>query len=841
MTEFINTPFLFTAPVRKYKANDPYYWEVDNIPIEQLEQNCLWLKDQLDFLLNGGQEEFTAGGGGGPEPAQGGGIGQGQGRQTTNGGGGGGGIVGGTGAGRVGASTANIHRANFADLRPSVAGSTVSVEAGRFSARINDAYTLSESLSKPAFNSGTNYVGEGSNYFTTDPVAVRTAVNKIYSGSTSLRLNGLIERFSQYPINGVQLGGQVGTGGSVVGTGIANNSWTGFPLIDHPKFYDMLQFIFTNSRNNISYTESIAMDFTKRWRGVARTSIVDVTGTINATIPPFDSNDFFYVDSNGTTQTIPNVSQRIDLVFIYSKPVDQGSTTVISQGTAATLTEPTLGVLVGAGLGVNLNTSATGEYATVVKNGDGTDPTLADAFMLASKSDTTVADGGFTLRDGTKVYGSFPSPDDLLNLAPLLANELSTGDWRTIGQSVMPVAYVVVDSTQNGTIPTKNLIDIRPFFRTTELTYDERAGIAGATPSLSLANPAIGRRELATHIDTAVNAAVGTGDGGGQGTPPLIPRVVGGGYVWGGKKWGPEGAITSGMEDAGTWLENGTYNLSYNNVPDNPDWDYATWSQYLDATKAGAGTYKNDFMNFKYAINRNITGNDSTLDFQEPGDGEAVFTNSLGTSIGNGLSDGQDGLPAPVMMYWVKKRFWFTLPEGFSTYCVRASLANCVPLTQSGFGRNSTRNFESAGTEGVWINKGTGWFEINVGWVGPDPYAESGEQWAGWASDTVKAPSFPSCQRKSDRFRSWACLYPELGVTTVADGNASTETEGTSQTGFVPHLDANPEIKVDKVGSCTYPTVIFEVVGFPTGWENNGFQLYDSNMPHNGTATITLR
>ena len=38
MADFTNSPFIFTAPVRKYKANDPYYWEIDNIPIQQLKK-----------------------------------------------------------------------------------------------------------------------------------------------------------------------------------------------------------------------------------------------------------------------------------------------------------------------------------------------------------------------------------------------------------------------------------------------------------------------------------------------------------------------------------------------------------------------------------------------------------------------------------------------------------------------------------------------------------------------------------------------------------------------------------------------------------------------------------
>jgi len=45
--------FRFTDPLRYFKANDPYYFEVDNIPLKQLQENCLWLKDQLTKSTQG--------------------------------------------------------------------------------------------------------------------------------------------------------------------------------------------------------------------------------------------------------------------------------------------------------------------------------------------------------------------------------------------------------------------------------------------------------------------------------------------------------------------------------------------------------------------------------------------------------------------------------------------------------------------------------------------------------------------------------------------------------------------------------------------------------------------
>ena len=99
--------------------------------------------------------------------------------------------------------------------------------------------------------------------------------------------------------------------------------------------------------------------FIKRWRGVARTAIVDVPSELEIEIPAFDPEEFFYIDSNNIKQTLDGPTQRIDLVFIYSKPIDQPSTKVPSyaEGTARTLTAPALGIVKGAGVGLDRRTS----------------------------------------------------------------------------------------------------------------------------------------------------------------------------------------------------------------------------------------------------------------------------------------------------------------------------------------------------------------------------------------------------------------------------------------------------------------------------------------------------
>ena len=813
--------FIFTAPVRKFKANDPYYWEVDNIPLSQLEENCLYLRDAVDALQEqGGEEAFTVGGGGG-----------------------GGNSGGGVGAGRTSNAQGSVTRSSILDLKPTVAGSVVSVAPGRFTARVNDAATLTEALSRPVLNADAEYLGQGTNWMMWNQVALKASIDKIVSvaAGDSLRLNGLFGYLSNYSVDNVGLGNYASIGNTVTDTLMAaNTAWTGFPLITTGKVYHMLNNIFRNTANNMTYNQPLAELFTERWRGVTRTAVVDVPTTLTVTVPEYNANDYFKVAADGTKSTLGGDTQRIDLIFLYTKPIDQGSTKIISGGAVETTTVPKLGILLGAGLGLDFSTNTNGEYATIIRNSDST--TEADAYMLASKADIANTTGGILLSDGTTLNGSFPAPDDILNLAPLLANDINSTDLRLVGQSILPIAYVAVTAAQAGNIPTSHLIDIRPLWRTAELTYNERAGIAGAMPALSLANPAVGKRAVDAFINKAVTNALGTATRVDAKAGPIVPRALGGGYVWGGKRYGPEGAITAAMQDGGNWFSNGVYGMSYNQLPDSPDWDWATWTQYLDGTKDGAGLHKNDWINFKYTVNRS-SDDDSTLDFQEPGatTDSSIFTNSFGTDMGKGATQSDTGEPSPLMMYWVKKRFWITLPTGFSNYCVKTSLVNCVSLAQGGLGRNSNREFESGGTQGVWVTKGAGWFEINVSWVGPDPYQGAGEHWDGWSTDSTKGASFPSSDRDTTKFRSWAVQHPGLSVTGVAAGNATNTMDGIASTGYVPANNANPEIKVDSIGVCTYPTISFEVLGFPSSWNNNGFLLFDSNMPHDGTTQLPLK
>jgi hypothetical protein len=240
-----------------------------------------------------------------------------------------------------------------------------------------------------------------------------------------------------------------------------------------------------------------------------------VENQLDIIIPEFSEGDYPIEDTN----FVPSV--RVDLLFIYTVPIDASATTIakaLDTTTPVTLTKPALGIVKGAGV-VSL-------YAKSMDGQTWTGDKVDSAFLQDGKyRDNQYTVGNFLQRDinesfdqfgntqitspigdhnkdiGTAgVFTNFPSPDDLMNLSPYLVDELhGTPSLSHIGQSVLPIAYIFV---QNGatSLSNDNLLDIRPFFRTAELTYNERAGLAAANPPASLANPYVTDRDVQRRI-----------------------------------------------------------------------------------------------------------------------------------------------------------------------------------------------------------------------------------------------------------------------------------------------------------------------------------------------------
>jgi hypothetical protein len=328
--------------------------------------------------------------------------------------------------------------------------------------------------------------------------------------------------------------------------------------------------------------------FIKRWRGAIRTSIVDVSGELSVTVPDFSEGDFYYDDESGNRQQLA-ANQRIDLVFIYSKAIDQSETTLPERGTGnvnRVIRKPVLGILKGAGIGVSKNAAVGQDSVTDLNSLDGT------PIMLAHPGDETSPNTGFETSTAGIIRGSFPSPDDLLNLAPVLSENLESDSIALIGQSILPVAYIRATNA-GGTvdiIEENDVIDIRPFFRTTELAYNERAGIAAATPQVSISNPVVTessldkvRREVYADLKSRID---------NLDIPEESPsRVVGAGSICGGMRYGPEGAlfrqaapnILGGQLQTTNWNDLADaaetfFNYLPGSITFDPGWDIAPWA-----------------------------------------------------------------------------------------------------------------------------------------------------------------------------------------------------------------------------------------------------------------------
>ena len=111
-------------------------------------------------------------------------------------------------------------------------------------------------------------------------------------------------------------------------------------------------------------------------------------------------------------------------------------------------------------------------------------------------------------------FGTVPAPDDVVNVnfaRSLLANGEIVQSLDDLGYSnkngnfFLPVAYVFVPQShvEGNPIPEQYLKDIRPFFRTAELTYPERQAIVGALKP-SLRNPFVTEEHAKELVDSAI-------------------------------------------------------------------------------------------------------------------------------------------------------------------------------------------------------------------------------------------------------------------------------------------------------------------------------------------------
>ena len=458
---FTPSRYLFTDPPRYFKANDPYYYEVDNIPLKQIQENCLWLRDQMVGLE---------------------------------------------------LSLTGVPLSKILDLQPSVSNADriIRVNPGKFSARVNDAFGLSPLFSQinngPVVDITRPTIYEPPDITVTDAafstIVAATVENLFYS-------NGL---YDQLQTHGSQMLGDYATAGGQI-----TFNYDPYWLDEPPLTFSDLPKIKTAVWQQISHQPSLqqlAVDFTRRWHGVFRTAVVNVSEPLSVEIPPFNISDFIDNDAN-----LHDPQVRIDLVFIYTHPIDAAQTYLAqdADGAPEVISVPRLGVVKGAGQiltpqnqalnitgGTGIGSPSWLQQSTNTSKYYSTSAALEPSQDLAIQAPLAdqVGDGITNPPFPGKTTGlSFPSPDDLLNLAPLIVQGAMESDLVTIGQSVLPICYVIVKKDSTVLLDT-DIIDIRPFLRTAELAYNERAGIGAANPPLSMGNPATGKAELYQSLET---------------------------------------------------------------------------------------------------------------------------------------------------------------------------------------------------------------------------------------------------------------------------------------------------------------------------------------------------
>ena len=817
--------YRFTDPVRLFKANDPYYFEVDNIPLKQLQENCLWLRDQV-------RKDST--------------------------------------------KLLGVKRSDLDELRPFATGGdrVIRVKPGRYTARVNDASqktplaylnkVMGEAIgdvdawSTALPNPGNAPLGQNA--------ALQAALEtfKTTLSQNAMGMTGLVERAFTWPVinsdtpidsDGVDLV-DMGYGGEDVNIPGGGASYS--PMVvsqaliwaksqgSTASTYALPSFETTNPNNGWAKFPRTESYFIKRWRGVSRLAIVDVDDEISIEVPQFDPDDFSYVNADGGTTQVEGVASRIDLVFIYSKPIDASSTTLLKPDGKQSITKPTLGIVRGAGVKTNFKESSTFTKDYINSMG-------SENKILAHPADQNNTNMGFTSTSAndiaSDVRGSFPAPDDILNLAPLISEKLEDNAFELVGQSILPVAYVWVQSGSQVVLST-DVIDIRPLFRTAELAYNERAGIGAAFPQLSLANPAVGKGQLDYEIKRVYDDLKGRVDVlGSESSVQTEINTLATGYVFGGWNFGPEGALynyyqgvfaetETTSDDSEVYIKQyvrSKYGIGSTaasiGIPSYPDWDLSQWCIEQDIDSKGL--YPNDYIN-TFLSEQNGADPDNSI---VAGSNKQI-TNTDGTTEGGGVPArlqnfkntlGQPDTRSTVNFHYVSKKIKFNRPSWLADYKVDVDLINCLAENNRGAGPN--RNINGS-YFGHWVEKGYDEFTIYVAFV-----ADTNTGLAGTSTPGFPAPhsltstsggkkkkttnTITVSQRDGERFSGFV-----VPVSDILYSNTQPLSSG-NRSGYV----GNP-----RIAKCTYPTVMWSITGVPL--EDAPF-LY-GNL--NGTnPTITLK
>ena len=213
-------------------------------------------------------------------------------------------------------------------------------------------------------------------------------------------------------------------------------------------------------------------------KAAARTAVVKYEDLDSLGIPTFDNDDF-------TDSDAPEF--RIDLLYIQASP-SMDETNNIRPRFGNLEDTARLGYLKGGYFRMD---EYGGRNIGEILTADGLDGKVAGL----SQVDVAGRSAGTVPAPDDVVNGSYKSPDTATGFAshtpgisPISLDLWAERQMDNLGVFCLPVAYVRVPRgySAGDVLPADNIIDIRPFFRSTELTLSERQAIATSySPSLN--------------------------------------------------------------------------------------------------------------------------------------------------------------------------------------------------------------------------------------------------------------------------------------------------------------------------------------------------------------------
>lgn len=353
---------------------------------------------------------------------------------------------------------------------------------------------------------------------------------------------------------------------------------------------------------NMLNTTTLTGEFVRETHGLARTAIVEFYANSDnsskfANIASFEAADFNRADSP---------SERLDLIYI------KGTKALDTDGdTPYTSTEYKQDQIPAASIGVIKGAYFRTDTAGGVRlNG----PRFTDATSRLDGRITGMSRADIPRNTTLPGFGSVPMPEDLINFAWHRNYEESAQHVTntTLAQRqvekecafAIPVAYVRVPSNYvaGQPIPLANVIDIRPWFRSAELDYSERAAIAASVGPHG-ENPFVTKWHLKnewitpmqTQIDTNT-AGVASNSGAVQGLTGRVASaeldisalelsVSGLGSAATSTSLNHEGRLAA--VEAGQGAGGGSVTSDQHVFLTNP---YAVWSGYKVASQLGTGS-----------------------------------------------------------------------------------------------------------------------------------------------------------------------------------------------------------------------------------------------------------